>query len=90
MPPISHPFKRGSMVVFMYYNDHAPPHVHVGYQGDIRSYRLEIRSRNWLQPGKILPASLRRLIEDWVETHEEELIHQWNNARQGRPISIVG
>ena len=78
------------MVIFMYYNDHAPPHVHVRYQGDIRSYRLEIRSRNWLQPGKILPTSLRRLIEDWVEAHEDELIRQWNNARQGQPISIVG
>ena len=90
MPPVSHPFKQGSMVILMNYNDHAPPHVHVKYQGDIRSYRLEIRTRIWLTPGRMLPSSLRRLVEIWVEAHEDELIQQWNNARQGQPISIVG
>ena len=74
----------------MNYNDHAPPHVHIKYQGDIRSYRLEIRSRTWLTPGRMLPSSLRRLVETWVEAHEDGLIQQWNNARQGQPISIVG
>ena len=90
MPPVSHPFNQGTLVILMNYNDHAPPHVHVKYQGDYRNYRLEIRSRNWLQPGKMLPASLRQLVEAWVETHEGELIQQWNNARRGQPISIVG
>lgn len=90
MPPVSHPFKQGTLIVLMNYNDHAPPHVHIRYQGDVRSYRLEIRTRSWMKPGKTLASPLRRLIETWVEAHEEELLEQWNKARQGQQISIVG
>lgn len=90
MPPVSHPFKRGALVVLMNYNDHAPPHVHVRYQGDVRSYRLAIRTRRWMRPGRDLPGSLSRLVEAWVEAHEQELLEQWENARNGRRVSIVG
>ena len=37
MPPVSHPFKKGALIVLMNYNDHAPPHVHIKYQGDVKS-----------------------------------------------------
>ena len=90
MPPVSHPFKQGALVVLMNYNDHAPPHVHVRYQGDGRSYRVGIRSRAWLRPGRALPSALRRMIETWAEAHEEELLQQWHKAREGQPASIVG
>lgn len=90
MPPVSDPFKKGVLVVLMNYNDHAPPHVHVRYQNDVRSYRLEILSRRWMRPGRVLPRSLSRLIEAWIEAHEQELLEQWENARHGRRISIVG
>ncbi|MGA1283502.1 MAG: DUF4160 domain-containing protein, partial [Prochlorothrix sp.] len=49
MPPVSHPFKKGLLIVLMNYNDHAPPHVHVKYQGDVRSYRIEIQTRTWMR-----------------------------------------
>jgi hypothetical protein len=90
MPPVSHPFKQGALVVLMNYNDHAPPHVHVRYQGDVRSYRLDIRTREWLRPGVPLPPRLRRMIESWVEAHEEELLEQWDRSRRGQPVSVVG
>ena len=50
MPPVSHPFKHGALVVLMNYNDHAPPHVHVRYQGDVRSYRLDIKPESGFGP----------------------------------------
>lgn len=90
MPPVSHPFKRGALVILMNYNDHAPPHVHIKYQGDVHSYRLDIRTRTWLKPGKELPLMLRKMIELWVEVHEPELLEQWENARNHQPILIVG
>jgi hypothetical protein len=90
MPPVSHPFKMGAMVVLMNYSDHAPPHVHVKYQGEVGEYRIEIKTRTWMKSGKELPPTLRRLIETWVEAHEPELLEQWENARQHRPVSIVG
>ncbi|MBI4771969.1 MAG: DUF4160 domain-containing protein [Chloroflexi bacterium] len=74
----------------MNYVDHAPPHVHVKYQGDARSYRIEIRTRAWMKPGQDLPPTLRKLVETWVEAHEAELLEQWDNARNNRLVSIVG
>jgi hypothetical protein len=90
MPPVSHPFKMGALVIFMNYNDHAPPHVHVKYQNDVRSYRIEIRTHRWMRSGKALPAALNRMVETWVEAHERELLEQWANARNGKPVVIVG
>lgn len=90
MPAVSHPFKRGSLVILMNYQDHAPPHVHVKYQGDVHSYRIEIRTRVWMKPGKELPSTLRKLVESWIEAHEQELLEQWENARNNRSVSIVG
>ncbi len=59
MPPVSHPFKQGALIILLNYGDHAPPHVHVKYQGDVGSYRIEIKSRKWL-------ASHRRLHRNFV------------------------
>ena len=90
MPPVSHPFKKGALVILMYYNDHAPPHVHIKYQNDVRSYRIEIRTITWMKPGKNLPPTLKKMVETWIEAHEEELLEQWENARNNRRITIVG
>ncbi len=90
MPPVSHPFKKGSLVILMNYNDHAPPHVHVKYQNEVRSYRIEIRTRKWMKSKKALPLPLKNLVESWVEVHETELIEQWENAQQNLSISIIG
>jgi hypothetical protein len=86
MPPVSHPFKKGSLVILMNYNDHA----HIKYQNDVKSYRFEIRGRKWLKPGKELPPKLKKLVETWVEAHEEELLEQWENAMNNRPVTIIG
>ncbi len=71
MPPVSHPFKKGYLIILMNYNDRAPPHVHVKYQNDFRSYRYDIRAKRWMRPGKELPAKLKKLVEVWVEVHEK-------------------
>ena len=90
MPPVSHPFKRGALVILLNYKDHRPAHVHVKYQGDFGSYRIEIRTRRWLPSGRELPQNLRLLVEAWVAAHEVELLEQWDNARLGQPVKIVG
>jgi hypothetical protein len=90
MPPVSHPFKKGALVILLNYADHAPPHLHVKYQGDVRNYRIEIKSRRWMQPGRELPKTLAKLVEAWIEAHESELLEQWENASNNQPVSIVG
>jgi hypothetical protein len=90
MPPVSHPFKKGALIVLMNYNDHDPPHVHVKYQSDVRSYRIEIRTKKWMKSGNELPPNLRKMVETWVEAHEQELLEQWENAQNHQPVLIVG
>ena len=85
MPPVSHPFKKGALVVLMNYNDHAPPHVHVRYQNDVRSYRFEILSKRWMRPGRDLPRPLSRLIEAWVEAHARNC---WNNEKTPATVGV--
>ena len=90
MPPVSHPFKKGLLIILMNYNDHAPPHVHVKYQGNFGNYRIEIKTRRWMKPGKELPSKLKKLVEVWVEVHETALLEQWQRAGDNKRIEIVG
>jgi hypothetical protein len=39
---------------------------------------------------KALPPKLKRLIEAWVEVHEEALLEQWRRAMNNEIIEIVG
>jgi len=77
-------------MILMNYKDHQPAHVHVKYQGDFGSYRIEIHTRRWLPSGRELPQNLRILVEAWVAAHEQELLEQWVNARLGQRVTIVG
>jgi len=43
-----------------------------------------------MKPGKDLSSALRKMIEAWVEAHEQELLEQWENAKNKRSVSIVG
>jgi len=90
MPPVSHPFLKGNLICYINYVDHAPPHIHVKYQQDVSGYRIDIKTRQWLQPGRPLPSKLKKLIEAWVEVHEADLLIQWNNAKKRLPVRIVG
>ena len=90
MPPVSHPFKKGALVILMNYSDHGPPHVHEEYQSDVRSDRIEIRTRKWMKAGKELSSKLSKMVETWVEAHEQELLEQWENAQNNQPVAIVG
>ena len=90
MPPVSHPFKRGALVILMNYNDHDPPHVHVKYQSDVRNYRIEIITGKWMKFGKKLSPNLKKMVETWIEAHKQELLEQWENAKNNKPVSIVG
>ncbi len=90
MPPVSRPFSKGVIVILMNYNDHDPPHVHVKYQRDVGSYRIEIKTRKWMKPGKNLPPQFKKMVEIWLKTHEQQLLEQWENAMNNHPVSIVG
>ncbi len=65
------------IVIFMYFNEHNPPHIHVKYNEFMAV--VDIRTMNVLD-GR-LPARVRGLIAEWVELHQTELLGMWNSKR---------
>ena len=73
------------IIVSMYYFDnqrHHLPHIHVKYQG--QEVVLSIPD------GEVLEGKLKRnkmkLIQAWLEIHQEELMADWELASQGESI----
>ena len=57
----------------MYHADHPPPHIHAEYQGH-EAY-ISIETGDIIQ-GR-LPAKALRLIKEWIQEHQEELMSNW-------------
>lgn len=70
------------IAVYMYYNDHAPPHFHAEYGN--REALFEIEQLKVLR-GKI-PGRAKALVVEWAKLHRDELRANWNRARQGLPL----
>ncbi|MFZ2406768.1 MAG: DUF4160 domain-containing protein [Methylobacter sp.] len=62
------------IIIFMYFDEHNPPHFHVKYN----EYNavMEIQSLNIL--AGYLPGKVRGLVEEWAEPNQEELLTMWN------------
>jgi hypothetical protein len=69
------------ILVEMFWREHPPPHYHVTYQ----SYRASIEIETGEVVGR-LPAGVRRDILAWNERHKEELLANWERARQQRTL----
>ena len=72
MPEISRFY---GIVVYMFFNDHNPPHFKVKYG--------EFEANIMIQNGSILngylPVSKLKLVIAWAEIHKEELLEMWNS-----------
>lgn len=85
MPIISMFF---GIIVRMYFFDdkqHHTPHIHVEYQGETAV--VEIPS------GTVLEGTIRqnkmKLIQAWIEIHQEELIADWSLATNGEALQKI-
>jgi hypothetical protein len=58
------------ITVSMYFGDHAPPHVHVDYQGFEALIRI---SDGAILRGR-LPKTAHRLVREWIALHREDLV----------------
>jgi Domain of unknown function (DUF4160) len=73
------------IVVLMYYFDnkkHRQPHVHVQYSGDEAVISIPA--------GTVLEGTFRtaklKLVQAWIEIHQEELMTDWNRAVSGQSV----
>lgn len=82
MPEISRFF---GIIVAMFYNEHNPPHFHARYG----EYKVEIEIRTLsVLAGKFPPRALGLLIE-WATQHQEELMSDWQLARQNAELHRI-
>ena len=73
MPLISRFF---GISIYMYFNDHAPPHFHAKYGSD--QVLVDIRELRVIA-GKIPPRALGLVIE-WANLHQDELMENWERG----------
>ncbi|MFQ5793809.1 MAG: DUF4160 domain-containing protein [Candidatus Bipolaricaulia bacterium] len=82
MPRISEFF---GIVIFMYYNDHSPPHFHAEYGEHEAVYEIETIEA---LRGK-LPRRAHALVVEWTTLHRAELKGNWDRARAGLPLKKI-
>jgi len=68
--------------IYMYYGDHAPPHLHAIY-GE-REAVVNI-STGAVIAGD-LPRRAGKLVDEWTSTRRAELLENWERAMSQRPL----
>jgi len=71
--------------IYMYYDDHAPPHCHAIYA----RLDAEVDIRTGLLLEGHLPGRARALVAQWVEAYRVELLENWERARAGQPLAEI-
>ncbi len=81
MPKISEFF---GILIFMYYNDHAPPHFHARYaeQALIRISPLGILEGS-------LPPRAFSLVMEWAQIHQDQLMEDWSYAATNKKLHKI-
>lgn len=69
MPEISKFF---GIFIYMYIDDHNPPHFHVWYEGD----EAIIDIKDGRVTGTLSRRTLR-LVYEWLDLHKDELMENW-------------
>lgn len=72
------------IVIQMLLNEHAPPHFHAVYG----EYEVSVGIRDGAVAGRF-PSRARRLVLEWREQHERELITNWELLRSGQPARPI-
>lgn len=71
--------------VTMHYDDHNPPHYHAEYNG--RKAIIDIEKARVMQGA--FPARQLKLILAWTVLHQDELMQNWELAREGLELNRI-
>lgn len=78
MPEISRFY---GIIIYMFYNEHNPPHFHAKYQ----EYEAVIVIESEIVKGE-MPRRALNLIYDWIDFHKNELMVNWNLMKERKPL----
>ena len=71
-------------VIGMFHSEHGIAHFHAVY-GE-REISVEVESQ--IVHGSFPPRALRHVLE-WAALHKQELLDNWELARQGKPLNRI-
>ena len=66
------------IVISIYFDDHNPPHFHVGYNED--EALLSINDLSILRGN--LPPRVLGLVMEWAKLHQSELMENWDMVKE--------
>jgi len=72
------------IVIYMYYDDHEPPHFHASYGGEEAMFDL----KGNLIKGT-LPKRALALIREWAMENQSLIVENWNLARDYQPLKWI-
>ena len=73
------------MIISIYFEDHNPPHFHVEYAG----HRASVLIQECIIFSGYLPNKQLKLVLAWCEIHKDELMQNWELARNGQPLNSI-
>lgn len=71
--------------ITMYYEDHQPPHFHAEYNG--QKVLVDITKGRVIRG--IFPARQLKLVLAWCEIHRDELMQNWELAKDNLPLNKI-
>ena len=77
MPEISNFY---GILIYMYIDDHNPPHFHVIYNGE----EAIIDIKDGHMTGS-LPRRALKLVYEWLDLHKEDLMENWERLTNSKP-----
>lgn len=72
------------IVIYMYYQDHAPAHFHAEYG----EFEITLEIESGVVTGKF-PRRALNLVLEWYTLHKNELAENWQLARQKLPLKPI-
>ena len=72
------------ILIYMYSQDHNPPHLHIKDGGNW--FTIKIKDR--MIEGKGTAKTIK-LINEYIDTHEAQLLEIWEKAQNGEKIEKV-
>ena len=73
------------VIIRMFYRDHNPPHFHAFYADFEGIFDIE---KNELIGGE-LPPRVLGIVTEWTALHQDELLENWERARQQESLKTI-
>jgi hypothetical protein len=71
--------------IYIYYDDHDPPHFHAEYQGEKAVFDF----RGNILNGDLNSRTATRLVREWVDLRCHELKEDWDLAQSGNTLKKI-